>query len=125
MDVQQPRRRASAVLHRDLHKDALEVVEAHGSYFTLSNRRKILDASGGAAVSCIGHGNQRVRKAINTQISKLDYCHSMFFANKPAEELSKLLVDSTGGQMSRVFIANSGKILDRRFDSAANIANRI
>ena len=98
----------SAVLHRDLHKEALEVVEAEGSYFTLANGRKILDASGGAAVSCIGHGNQRVQKAIASQVGKLDYCHSMFFANKPAEDLCKFLIDSTGGLMSRVFIANSG-----------------
>lgn len=99
----------SAVLHRDLHKEPYQVIEASGLYLVLSDRRRIIDATGGAAVSCIGHGDQRVRDAISTQIMKLDYCHSLFFSCSPSEDLSRVLIDSTNGAMSKVFIVNSGK----------------
>ena len=99
----------SAVLHRDLHKKPHEVIEASGLYLSLSDGRRIIDATGGAAVSCIGHGDKRVRDAISTQITKLDYCHSLFFSCSSSEDLSRMLIDSTKGAMSKVFIVNSGK----------------
>lgn len=49
----------SLVLHRSLHSDPLHVVAAEGHYLHLSNGQKILDASGGAAVACLGHGETR------------------------------------------------------------------
>ena len=99
----------SAVLHRDLHKDPYQVVEASGLYLTLSDGRQIIDASGGAAVSCIGHGDERIRQVIASQVTKLDYCHSLFFSCGPSETLSRALIDSTDGIMARVFIVNSGR----------------
>lgn len=44
----------SAVLHRDLHHEFLEVVRGDGNYLVLRDGRKIFDASGGAAVACVG-----------------------------------------------------------------------
>ena len=49
----------SGVLHRSLHHDPLRVVSAKGNYLHLSNGQKIFDATGGAAVACIGHGDER------------------------------------------------------------------
>lgn len=49
----------SAVLHRSLHQDPLHVVSAKGNYLNLSNGQKIFDATGGAAVACLGHGDER------------------------------------------------------------------
>ncbi|KAL8788687.1 MAG: hypothetical protein Q9195_007188 [Heterodermia aff. obscurata] len=57
----------SAVLHRDLHKKSEKVSEASGLYLILSDGRRIIDATGGAAVSCIGHGDTRVRDVIADQ----------------------------------------------------------
>ena len=54
--VKQPR---SSVLHRSLHEDPLHVVKAQGNYLHLTNGQKVFDATGGAAVSCLGHGNKR------------------------------------------------------------------
>ena len=51
--------RASAVLHRSLHCEPLRVVSAKGQYLELSNGQRIFDATGGAAVACLGHGNER------------------------------------------------------------------
>lgn len=44
----------SAVLHRDLHHDFPEVVQGEGNYLILKDGRKVFDASGGAAVACVG-----------------------------------------------------------------------
>ena len=98
----------SAVLHRDLKNDPYYVAEASGLYFTLSDGRRVIDASGGAAVSCIGHGDSRIRDVIATQMTRLDYCHSLFFTCEPSERLSRHLIDSTDGKMARLFIVNSG-----------------
>lgn len=49
----------SAVLHRSLHAEPLQVVAAQGNYIHLTNGQKIFDATGGAAVSCLGHGDVR------------------------------------------------------------------
>lgn len=49
----------SAVLHRSLHAEPLQVVSAQGNYLHLTNGQRIFDATGGAAVSCLGHGDVR------------------------------------------------------------------
>lgn len=100
---------ASAVLHRSLHGDPLTVVSSSGNYLHLSNGQKILDATGGAAVACLGHGNEAVKKAILRQMSEVSYCHTLFYATSSGEALAKELIDSTRGNMSRAFIVSSGK----------------
>jgi 4-aminobutyrate aminotransferase-like enzyme len=55
----EPTKGASAVLHRSLLQDPLHVISAKGHYLQLSNGQKIFDATGGAAVACIGHGDER------------------------------------------------------------------
>lgn len=49
----------SFVLHRSLHHDPIQVGSGNGNYLHLSNGQKIFDATGGAAVACLGHGNER------------------------------------------------------------------
>lgn len=49
----------SAVLHRSLHHDPARVVKAQRHILTLSSGQDIVDATGGAAVACIGHGDVR------------------------------------------------------------------
>ena len=43
------------------------------------------------------------------QLQKVPYCYSLYFTNSAAENLSKCLVESTGGKMSRAFIVSSGR----------------
>jgi adenosylmethionine-8-amino-7-oxononanoate aminotransferase len=106
---QAPAAKTSGVLHRSLHKDPHTVVAAQGLYLTLSSGRKVLDATGGAAVSCLGHGNARVKAAMVKQIDAVSYCHSLIFSTAAAEELADELCKGTGGEMTRVFIINSGE----------------
>lgn len=100
---------ASAVLHRSLHVDPLKVVASSGNYLHLSNGQRILDATGGAAVACVGHGNEVVKKAILRQMNEVSYCHSLFYATSSGEALAKELVSSTHGHMSKAFIVSSGE----------------
>lgn len=58
----------SAVLHRSLHHKPLHAVSAKGNYLYLSNGQKIFDATGGAAVACLGSGNERYDRSLLWQI---------------------------------------------------------
>jgi adenosylmethionine-8-amino-7-oxononanoate aminotransferase len=100
--------RGSKVLHRSLHDQPKKVVKAQGTYLYLENGQKILDATGGAAVACLGHNHPLVKEAIAAQTDKFSYCHSLFFSSDVGEDLCRSLVDSTNGQMSKAFIVSSG-----------------
>lgn len=99
----------SAVFHRSLHSDPIPVIGANGNYLHLSTGRNILDATGGAAVSCLGHGNERVKEAVMEQMNIVSYVHSMTFATESAENLARELIDSTNGEMSKAYIVSSGQ----------------
>lgn len=49
----------SHVLHRSLHDEPHRVLSAKGHTLYLDNGQQIFDATGGAAVSCLGHGDER------------------------------------------------------------------
>ncbi|KAL1979524.1 hypothetical protein VTN96DRAFT_5667 [Rasamsonia emersonii] len=98
----------SAVLHRDIHHIPKQAVRGEGSYIFLENGQKILDATGGAAVSCLGHGNDQVNQAIVAQINQISYCHTAFFGIKTFEELAALMVNSTGNRLTKLFVISSG-----------------
>jgi hypothetical protein len=104
-DVKPP----SGVLYHQLRREPLNIVGGRGSYLITDTGLEILDATCGAAVSCLGHSDERVHEAILEQLKKIPYCYSMYFTNSAAESLSKFLVDSTGGKMSRAYIVSSGK----------------
>jgi adenosylmethionine-8-amino-7-oxononanoate aminotransferase len=99
----------SLVLHRNLKYQPHTIVSAQGVYITLSNGQTILDASSGAAVSCLGYGHPRVKAAIAKQMDNVSYCASLFYTTNAAEELAEELCRGTGGKMTKVFIVSSGK----------------
>ncbi|KAK8028744.1 Cullin repeat-like-containing domain protein [Apiospora marii] len=98
----------SAVLYRNLNARFLSLARARGIYLELENGLSVIDASGGAAVACIGHGDQRVRDAMVEQLDKVAYCSTLFYTSDVCEKLCQELVSSTNGQMSRAYIVSSG-----------------
>ena len=74
----------------------------------LSDGRKILDATGGAAVSAIGDGNKHVQKDVAAKLEQVEYCCSGFFKTGCAQQLADHLVKSTKGKMVRASILRSG-----------------
>ena len=68
-----------------------------------SNGRAYLDASGGAAVSCLGHGHPDVNAPLHAQIDQLAYTHSSFFTTEVAERLADKLVEDAPEGLARLF----------------------
>jgi adenosylmethionine-8-amino-7-oxononanoate aminotransferase len=100
----------SAVLHRNLRSTPQLALKGDGVYLVDAEGRRYLDASGGAAVSCLGHGHPRVTAAIIAQLGKLEYAHTSFFTNEPSERLAQMLVDRApaGFGKGRVAFLGSG-----------------
>ena len=98
----------SRVLHRSTKQNFDVAVSGDGMMLTLADGRTVIDAAGGAAVACLGHGNVRVAEAIAKQARKLAYVHTLFFSTEPAEELADFLVGHEPGGLTRAFFVSSG-----------------
>ena len=110
----------SSVLYRSLGVKPPVIVDSKGHYLYTSDGREILDATGGAAVASVGHNHPEVKAGIIQQLDSVSYCYSLFFSTPPAEKLSRLLTESTGGRMSRVFIVSSGMTGDGDFNNGVH-----
>jgi len=87
----------------------LATVSAGDGVFVIDKAgNKYLDACGGAAVSCLGHSNQRVKQAIIDQVSKIPYAHTSFFTNEPQEQLAEELLQNAYGDFSQVYFVSGG-----------------
>lgn len=98
----------SVLLHRSLDKTYPTATGGEGVYLLTSDGRKVLDGSSGAAVSCLGHGNQEVIQAICDQAKRLSFAHTSFFTSDPAEELGRLILEKSDNQFSKVLYLTSG-----------------
>lgn len=83
-------------------------VSASGMRITDSNGKRYLDMSGGAAVSCLGHGDPAVIAAIHTQLQQLAFAHTAFFTNEPQEQLAAALVARFHDPGARVYFLSGG-----------------
>ncbi len=83
-------------------------VAAEGCWIIDSEGNRYLDGSGGAAVSCLGHTHPKVVEAIRDQVGKLEFAHTSFFTNEPAEALADILASQAPGDLSRVYIVAGG-----------------
>jgi adenosylmethionine-8-amino-7-oxononanoate aminotransferase len=98
----------SHVFHRQTRTDPPVAVRGEGCYLIDTAGRRYLDASGGAAVSCLGHGHPAVVAAIREQAGALAYSHTSFFTSEPAEALGARLVEGAPGGLSRVYFTSGG-----------------
>ena len=93
-------RSANAVYPVAVSGSGLEIVDAHG--------RRYLDASGGAAVSCLGNGHPDVIAALHRQLDALAYAHTAFFTTEPAERLADRLVENAPAGIDHVYLVSGG-----------------
>ena len=84
----------SHILHRQLRGNYPVAVRAQGCWITDRAGKRYLDASGGAAVSCLGHGHPAVLAAMHAQIDRIAYAHTSFFSTEVAEQLADTLIAS-------------------------------
>ena len=83
-------------------------VRGEGTLIIDRDGKRYLDASGGAAVSCLGHDHPRVIAAIKAQVEKLAYAHTSFFTTEPAEALADHLIERAPDGIERVFYVSGG-----------------
>lgn len=98
----------SHVFPRHCKSDFPTAVAGDGCYLVDSTGKRYFDGSGGAAVSCLGHSNARVKQAIRDQLEVLEFAHTGFFTSQPAEALADLLIANAPGQIDRAYFVSGG-----------------
>ncbi len=83
-------------------------VKGQGVYILDQDGKRYLDASGGAAVSCLGHSHPRVIQAIKKQLDNIPYAHTSFFSNQSSEELADRLVQNAPSGLQKVYFVSGG-----------------
>ncbi|WP_343079130.1 aspartate aminotransferase family protein [Ostreiculturibacter nitratireducens] len=83
-------------------------VSGDGCYLIDASGKRYLDGSGGAAVSCLGHSNARVRAALHDQLDRLAFAHTGFFTTEAAETLADTLVAQAPEGIDRVYLVSGG-----------------
>ena len=96
------------VFHRSLRATPPVAVAGRGVYLVDAGGRQYLDASGGAAVSCLGHGHPDVVSAMHAQIDRLAYAHTSFFTTEAAEALADRLVRTAPSGTSHAYFVSGG-----------------
>jgi adenosylmethionine-8-amino-7-oxononanoate aminotransferase len=96
------------VLHRNPRQDYLFAVRGEGAYLMDRDGKRYLDASGGAAVSCLGHSDRKVIEAIQRQLERLPFAHTSFFTNEPMEALAEALIARAPPSFDKVYFVSGG-----------------
>ncbi|WP_265920315.1 aspartate aminotransferase family protein [Cupriavidus nantongensis] len=96
------------VFHRNPRQQLPVAVAGQGIELIDSTGRRYLDASGGAAVSCLGHGHPRVIEAIKAQLDTVAYAHTSFFTTEVSETLAQTLAQAAPGDLDHVYFVSGG-----------------
>jgi adenosylmethionine-8-amino-7-oxononanoate aminotransferase len=98
----------SQILHRQFGKTLPIAAAGAGCTITDTEGRAYIDASGGAAVSCLGHGHPHVIAAMHAQIDRIAYAHTSFFTTEVAEALAADLVQHAPAGTSHAYFVSGG-----------------
>jgi len=98
----------SHVFYRHLRETYPTAAKGDGVHVVDTDGKRYLDASGGAAVSCLGHSHPGVIAAIKAQLDAIPYAHTGFFTSEPAEALADLLVEKAPPGIDRVYFVSGG-----------------
>lgn len=96
------------VMQRTSHSNLATIASGEGVFLIDQQGNRYLDACGGAAVSCLGHSNERVKQAIIDQVTQVPYAHTGFFTNEPQEQLAQHLLQHAYGDFSQVYFVMGG-----------------
>jgi adenosylmethionine-8-amino-7-oxononanoate aminotransferase len=96
------------VLHRDTRTTLPMAAGGEGIHIIDRDGKRYIDASGGAAVSCLGHNHPDVLRAMQSQMNQLAYAHTSFFTTEVAEELAETLIADAPKGMSHVYFISGG-----------------
>jgi adenosylmethionine-8-amino-7-oxononanoate aminotransferase len=96
------------ILHRNANAKMPVAVSGSGVEIVDADGKRYLDASGGAAVSCLGHGHPDVLAAMHKQLDALAYSHTAFFTTEAAERLADRLIEDAPPGLSHVYLVSGG-----------------
>ena len=96
------------IVHRTIAQQYPVAARGEGIRIWDTAGKEYIDASGGAAVSCLGHGHPDVLAAMHAQLDKLAYAHTSFFTTQVAEELGADLVEHAPQGTSHVYFVSGG-----------------
>lgn len=96
------------ILHRSIAVKLPRAVSAQGVFIQDADGRSYLDGSGGAAVSCLGHGHAEVLDAMRAQMDRVAYAHTSFFTTEVAEDLAERLIDLAPDGLDYVYLVSGG-----------------
>jgi adenosylmethionine-8-amino-7-oxononanoate aminotransferase len=96
------------ILHRQIAGRLPVATGGTGVELVDADGRRYLDASGGAAVSCLGHSHPAVTAALHEQLDRLAFAHTAFFTSEPAEALADRLVADAPPGLSHVYFVSGG-----------------
>lgn len=96
------------LLHRQIHATLPVAARARGIEITDTEDRTYIDASSGAAVSCLGHAHPAVMAALREQLETMPYAHTAFFTTEIAERLADRLVADAPGNLNHVQLLSGG-----------------
>jgi adenosylmethionine-8-amino-7-oxononanoate aminotransferase len=96
------------ILHRQITGSLPVAAGGKGIELIDSAGKRYIDASGGAAVSCLGHGHPAVTAALHAQLDKLAYAHTGFFTTEVAEELADRLIEDAPAGLGHVYLVSGG-----------------
>ena len=99
---------AGHVFHRFTASRPPIAVRGDGIFLFDADGRRYIDACGGAAVSCLGHGHPEIVAAVAEQAKRLEFVHTGFFTTDAAEELASVMVTLSPGSLDRVWFTGSG-----------------
>lgn len=98
----------SRIIHRSFGSLPRTAVAAEGIEIIDQSGKRYIDASGGAAVSCLGHAHPDVLAAMHRQIDRLPYAHTGFFTSEVSERLAAHLVEHAPPNMAYVYFVSGG-----------------
>ncbi|HEY4168333.1 MAG TPA: aspartate aminotransferase family protein [Reyranella sp.] len=96
------------ILHRQIAGTLPVAAGGQGIELVDTTGKRYLDASGGAAVSCLGHGHPAVTAALHEQLDKLAYAHTSFFTTEVAERLADRLVADAPAGIDHIYFVSGG-----------------
>ncbi|TIS89264.1 aspartate aminotransferase family protein [Mesorhizobium sp.] len=96
------------ILHRTIHSTLPVAVRGQGIELFDAEGKSYIDASGGAAVSCLGHGHPDVIAALHAQLDRIAYAHTAFFTTEVAEQLADRLIEDAPRGLDHVYLVSGG-----------------
>lgn len=98
----------SHIIHRSLRETPPVAASAKGIFIRDTEGNTYIDASGGAAVSSLGHGHPDIIAAMHRQIDRCAYAHTSFFTTEVAEQLADQLVSKAPKGIGAVYLVSGG-----------------